>query len=668
MMCSTNRNIFSAVIISLLLFNISLFAQDTALQFGIDGAKDNYLKSPDGDYTSVFTIEAWVKLDSAITGNQTFVSSNHIKMMRDGDGHFAVYDGGNGVWLKSKSTIAASSSDTVDNWVHVAYSQSQKNGAGFGKLYFNGIAEDSSYAVGGYIYTIIIGNDAEPYSPPDTTNDDRWIGCLDELRFWKVERSQTEILANMGHELSGSENDLEFYYQFNEGSGGMARNLIGGNNLSLYNMGDDTWVDGVFYSKGRPVANAGEDMIVPADSANSIILDGSASKDKDGTIENYSWTENGMEIANGAIDTVSLDQGEHEIVLTVTDNDGKTDSDNVSVFVMSAASNRSIELNNGTLDELLLATDFDITQKSWTLECWVKFRTFDDDVVQELHLLETAEDGPGSSTQWYVQTEDPDTHVKRHVLSSNGSGYAFGGTGKKEFVTDKWYHIALSVDGVSHTYAWYINDELDRDSTSITANGHPNMMPNVIIGHFRDFNQDNFWSAAMAKFDEVCVWYKARTQEEIKSDMREIDINADGLEAYWTFDRTDFREDVTGHGHTLQTNDRVDVTNLSDDVPDVNNAVSEESKIMPEDFSLQQNYPNPFNPSTTISYTLPSREYVTMDVYNVLGEKVAELVNGTLPAGLHKVVFEAGNLPSGMYFYKISAGNFVAVKKMLILK
>jgi hypothetical protein len=89
---------------------------------------------------------------------------------------------------------------------------------------------------------------------------------------------------------------------------------------------------------------------------------------------------------------------------------------------------------------------------------------------------------------------------------------------------------------------------------------------------------------------------------------------------------------------------------------------------VPVEYSLKQNYPNPFNPSTNIEYNLPARSNVIVKVYNVLGREVATLVNGEMPAGNHKIVFNASDLASGIYLYKIQAGNFMAVKKLMLLK
>jgi|GEM_PF-7081888 len=98
-------------------------------------------------------------------------------------------------------------------------------------------------------------------------------------------------------------------------------------------------------------------------------------------------------------------------------------------------------------------------------------------------------------------------------------------------------------------------------------------------------------------------------------------------------------------------------------------AVSVESKkLIPKEFELEQNYPNPFNPSTKIKFVIPKSSFVNLKVYDVLGNEIATLVNEEKPAGNYRVTFDASNLPSGVYFYKIKAGNFVETKKMILLR
>jgi hypothetical protein len=94
----------------------------------------------------------------------------------------------------------------------------------------------------------------------------------------------------------------------------------------------------------------------------------------------------------------------------------------------------------------------------------------------------------------------------------------------------------------------------------------------------------------------------------------------------------------------------------------------EEEGNLPDDFWLSQNYPNPFNARTFISYSLPKASLVTISIYDMLGHKLETLAGGEKPAGCYQAIWNAGNKSSGIYFYKIQAGDFSETKKMLLLK
>lgn len=93
-----------------------------------------------------------------------------------------------------------------------------------------------------------------------------------------------------------------------------------------------------------------------------------------------------------------------------------------------------------------------------------------------------------------------------------------------------------------------------------------------------------------------------------------------------------------------------------------------ENDFLPADFGLQQNYPNPFNPRTMIEFHLSRSGRVKLTVYNANGQLMATLLDRNLAKGSHTVAFEAGNLASGVYFYKIETSNFVQTKKMLLMR
>ena len=116
---------------------------------------------------------------------------------------------------------------------------------------------------------------------------------------------------------------------------------------------------------------------------------------------------------------------------------------------------------------------------------------------------------------------------------------------------------------------------------------------------------------------------------------------------------TDTESNVATYTFTIVVDDVVGIEDLDE---------------IPTEFSLSQNYPNPFNPTTTIRFSMPEAANVVLKVYNVLGQEVATLLNNDLSAGYHEIQFDASNLNSGMYIYKIQAGSFVSIKKMMLTK
>jgi hypothetical protein len=93
-----------------------------------------------------------------------------------------------------------------------------------------------------------------------------------------------------------------------------------------------------------------------------------------------------------------------------------------------------------------------------------------------------------------------------------------------------------------------------------------------------------------------------------------------------------------------------------------------EAPVVVDEFVLEQNYPNPFNPSTTISFMLQENQFVTLKVFNAIGEEVSTLVNGNLNQGIHSVNFNANGLSSGYYLYRLESGGQIQVRKMMLLK
>ena len=97
-------------------------------------------------------------------------------------------------------------------------------------------------------------------------------------------------------------------------------------------------------------------------------------------------------------------------------------------------------------------------------------------------------------------------------------------------------------------------------------------------------------------------------------------------------------------------------------------AIGDDIATLPMAYALRQNYPNPFNPSTTIQFDLPQQSHVTLTIINVQGKRVHTLVSEERAAGVHREVFDASRLASGVYWYHIQAGSFTQSKKLVLLK
>ena len=96
-------------------------------------------------------------------------------------------------------------------------------------------------------------------------------------------------------------------------------------------------------------------------------------------------------------------------------------------------------------------------------------------------------------------------------------------------------------------------------------------------------------------------------------------------------------------------------------------SISDDAAI-PSRYELGQNYPNPFNPTTHIRFNIPETANTKLTVFNIMGEAVANLVDGVVSAGGHTVSWNAANMPTGVYFYRLESGNFTQTKKLLLVK
>jgi hypothetical protein len=140
---------------------------------------------------------------------------------------------------------------------------------------------------------------------------------------------------------------------------------------------------------------------------------------------------------------------------------------------------------------------------------------------------------------------------------------------------------------------------------------------------------------------------------------------ADSLQALGI--QHEFRSYAGGHMNQLDSRYQIALPFLGDAMSQTTD-VEDEPGGEPETFLLHQNYPNPFNPSTTIEFALPEASTVSLTVHSVIGQTLDTVVEGDMPAGIFKKTWDAEGLPSGVYIYRLKAGEFLSAKRMVFVK
>ena len=493
-------------------------------------------------------------------------------------------------------------------------------------------------------------------------------------------------------------------------------------------------LDDIFYAGGgipnAPLADAGADQIVEDEDGDGmalVILDGSQSTDRFGSIELYEWVLADTLLASGESPAVTLPLGEHLITLTVTDNDGNTDSDQVLIQVI----NNYLPLALAGPDQTLIDSD--------------------GDELESVVLNGSGSTDPDGSLVSYVWSEADlvlatgvevtlELNIGVHVITLTVTDND-GGVGTDALTVRVNRNLPVPAPAIYHTNQSII---IDSDIESAWFNTPEMALNNVTVGtRTADFQAQ--WKALyddtnlylLVEVNDVALindsgagWYM--------DDVVEVFIDADNSSGATYDGVNDFQfgfrwndpiirlgnnsvnnttgiaylQYATAVGYNLEaaipwstlgvspaTTQVIGFDVAVDDDDDggdrecavasiftADNAWNNPSVLgnvalvmptgldqdadnrLPADYALSPNYPNPFNPTTTILYSLPNEADVRIVIYNTLGQELVELVNDHRPAGTHKLVIQGADLSSGIYLVHFETGAQTLTRKIVLLK
>lgn len=209
-----------------------------------------------------------------------------------------------------------------------------------------------------------------------------------------------------------------------------------------------------------------------------------------------------------------------------------------------------------------------------------------------------------------------------------------------------------------------------------TASGTWYYRQDIFKRYFKQYSEGDYIMGEGSRSDSMGLYFEVVFNQELEVSGYEFVVHngdfvfdEDSLKTCETVCREDdFEiENYYGGGISDRASNQANAVSFSVGIDSTVTSIEEEN-IIPEKFHMDQNYPNPFNPTTTIQYGIPEASNVVMKVYNTLGQEVMTLVNERKSAGTYKVQFDAATLASGMYIYRIVAGNFIQTKKLMLIK
>ncbi|MBN1480792.1 T9SS type A sorting domain-containing protein [candidate division KSB1 bacterium] len=421
-----------------------------------------------------------------------------------------------------------------------------------------------------------------------------------------------------------------------------------------------------------PIADAGPNRTIASDSTGtaSVSLDGSASFDIDGSIVSYLWREGDSEIGAYANPTVVLSEGIHVITLTVTDNVGATNDDLVTITV-----------DGGYFDDCDAETGWD-SANSLSLNTT--------DQKQGLACLEATGDGTDDYKKVFSKAVS--------ITAYRSIEFWYYVSDVSKLTSNNQLEIGSAGRPDQNEYNWNVTNlkngwnyiKLDFARAGVTGNApDPKNINWFRLYRFKNgdvisridgikFSGVNESPVADAGADQTLTDDDSNGSESVKlNGSGSIDLDGSIVRFSWTTDGSEIAAGksptvnlpIGTHIITLTVTDNGGATAHDDVTITIEHPAGIENDChIPTTYTLRQNHPNPFNPKTTIRYSIPQPGRVQLTVYDVLGKQVVVLVNDVTPIGYHNVEFDASDLSSGVYYYRLRCNGFVQTKKLVLLR
>ena len=668
------------------IFSIVSFAiSQTNYSAIFDGVDDSILVNHSNSLnfgTGDFSIELWFESAELIESSASIIrkknGSRYFEIIpSSGNNGFPVFIFGNG------ATVYHAYGDAqIDNdqWNHLTAVKS----GNFIKLYVNGVVSDSTNLPS----QAYVDNDAAIIMGAIFESESQSINLLDEVRFWNRALMMEEIENIMATELYGDEQGLVSYWNFNEGEGNLINDLtINSNNGQMY--GSDWSEDSAPLMQnilGVSVSHA-EASIYPGVAGDTIQvavnvdlqdidlysvglrLDGFQSHlgflgiDTTETLvgsQEWSFVSNAQDdilltgvygpdsiTANGVLFKLEFYAPETLSVGSIPVNIIQLDINELSDdFILT---NGSVLISHSKLGDVTLNDTVSYYDGSMVLRYLVGLEEFNH---SQLIAADVTVDGTVTALdasiigQYTAELIDSLPYTNQTILAGSGEFQIQNNS----FNPGQELSIPISILNGDNLLSFEMDIHFDPNSVQFLSLDWSQMIDHFSIAENITEGSLHYAGAGLSPDGQngVFGYINLMVLEEFSADSFEININN------YRINETVFGSEVKAvfmNSSILNTN----------------------ADYIPNQFSLMQNYPNPFNPNTKISFVLPNKDYVNINIYDSRGKHIKSLLSGYFNFGLNEIDWNSTNdkgknVAAGVYIYKIQTSNFIETKKMILLK